>query len=79
MSGPTPLTEFQTMVARYKRCGWDVRSIDHATSRAFVRAGTGDHHDNPGGPSVTAPSRAPACRKLWVDAQGQVQETNVPC
>jgi hypothetical protein len=75
------------MVARYERHGWEVRSVDATLQRAFVRANVlGDVDDAPrqreqseDGLRPDLPARLPACRKLWVDARGDVQETNVPC
>ena len=79
MSGAIPATAFQSVVARYERSGWDVRTINHATLRATVHTSGADPGALPGEPRVKSPDRTPACRKLWVDAQGQVQETDVPC
>jgi hypothetical protein len=71
-------SEFTATVARYERCGWSITTIDRAQERAFMRTNAlaaNGSHESP----LTSPERFPACRKLWVDAQGEVQETNVPC
>jgi hypothetical protein len=70
---------FQAMIAHYEASGWEVRMINHTDPRAFVRAGAsivGDGSREVPARTVATPS---ACRKLWVDSKGEVQETVVPC
>lgn len=70
---------FQAMVARYEARGWEVRTIDRTGLRATLRARVApfdvDGHDL----AVQAATTASGCRRLWVDSQGEVQETVVPC
>lgn len=68
-------TAFTEMVARYERCGWSITTINHAQERAFVRTDILDSAAS----AVISPDRVPACRKLWIDRQGETQETTVPC
>jgi hypothetical protein len=79
MTGARIATAFQTMVARYERCGWVVRTVDYTTLRATVRTNGDAPSSTLDDPPVRIPGRVPACRKLWVDSRGDVQETDVPC
>jgi transketolase N-terminal domain/subunit len=61
---------FEALLERYEAEGWNVRTIDRTNHRATVR--------------LVQPSTRPQvpiaiCRRLWIDQQGVVQETNVPC
>ena len=71
-------TEFHTVVERYEHGGWVIRTIDHGALRAAVREGASRNGASENGPA-SAQAGLSVCRKLWVDAQGQVQETDVPC
>lgn len=79
MSTSTTTTAFQAMVERYERCGWHVRIIDHTALRAIIRTEACDHYNDQGELMLTVPDRLPACRKVWVDSQGEVHQTDVPC
>jgi hypothetical protein len=74
MTGPNTVSAFQALVERYEHDGWAIRTIDRTALRATVRAA--DSHDFA---TANGPAPASVCRKLWVDAQGKVQETDVPC
>jgi hypothetical protein len=70
---------FRAMLASYEDGGWEVRTLDTTGMRAIVRTDKQAPSVQGIEPVVSAPVRLPACRKLWVDAAGDVQETNVPC
>jgi hypothetical protein len=79
VSGSTAATAFHALVEQYERCGWDVRTIDHIELRALVREGSAGDADTQRGAALKGLAKSAICRKLWVDSEGQVQETNVPC
>jgi hypothetical protein len=76
MTGTDAATAFHAMVARYEHDGWAIRTLNRTELRATVRAGASHNGGRENGP---APPRPSVCRRLWVDAQGLVQETDVPC
>lgn len=70
---------FEALVARYQRSGWTVRTMDRATLRANVHRQGHDPTASAGAVRRDAAGQVAVCRKLWVDAQGDAQETNIPC
>jgi hypothetical protein len=79
MSVLTPATEaFDALVARYEQHGWVVRVMDHDAMRAIVRVAAAASTDAAAS-TIKAPTHLPACRKLWIDAEGRANETDVPC
>ena len=70
---------FQAMVRHYESRGWDVRTINHAALRATVRSTVAPEGDDTCDLTIQVVVTASDCRKLWVDSQGHVQETDVPC
>jgi len=79
MSGPETASAFLTLVERYEGDGWVVRTIDRQRQRATVQTHTTAPDTTRGDSGSSPPQRRPTCRKLWVDAQGEVQATDVPC
>jgi hypothetical protein len=79
MSATDSARAFQAMVEQYESRGWEVRTIDHTTLRATVRARVAPLDGNGAGPTVQVATTASGCRRLWVDSKGEVQETTVPC
>ena len=70
---------FQAMVKQYESRGWVVRTIDHSTLRATVRALVAPIGDESRDLTITLAATESGCKRLWVDASGEVQETVVPC
>ena len=79
MTTPDATGAFQAMIAEYEERGWEIRSINQAELRATLRAGVMTAANAQQGGTATAVAGASICRKLWVDAKGEVQETSVPC
>jgi hypothetical protein len=61
---------FEAMLERYEGEGWNVRTIDRTHHRATVRLVQ---------PGTRPQVPSAVCRRLWIDQQGVVQETSVPC
>jgi hypothetical protein len=78
MDKVTADTAFRAMIARYEDNGWEVRALDTEHSRAFVRTVAHDRATDEDRSSARVPWQ-PTCRKLWIDAEGTVHETSVPC
>ena len=72
-------TAFRTMLTQYEDAGWEVRTLDATGLRATVRTIVQPQVAPGSEPDTATPLRLPACRRVWVDAAGAVQETNVPC
>lgn len=70
---------FQAIVKQYESRGWVVRTIDHTTLRATVRALVAPIGDKNRDLTVKLAATESGCKRLWVDASGEVQETVVPC
>jgi hypothetical protein len=79
MRDPDADTTFRSLVEQYEKSGWVIRSMNQKALRATAQARTSLPAMHPGGVAVVASTAAPVCRKLWIDSQGEPQETNVPC
>lgn len=79
MSESDSARAFQAMVTQYESRGWDVRTIDHSTLRATVRARVAPVGDENRDLTIQLAATESGCKRLWVDGKGEVQETVVPC